>query len=502
MAQSQVTNTPAPKTVDVAQTAGRGTIYITLAKLWFIVSGYGIEFILPRLLAKEEFGLYKVVVGAVSIINAVIVTGTQQTVSKYISQDEAKADSVKIKALKLQTVVGGIAAFGFFLLAPLIANYLNDARLTNYLRIAALITLSYSFYAVFIGYFNGQKKFFAQAALDISYSTFKFAFIVLFVGLGFGVAGGVSGFALAAASVLALSLFAAGKGTRYGEVRAADLFKFQSYLLLFTLVLNLLQKVDLMLVKALSSTDATIASKHAADYGAAINIANITYQIIISVTFVIFPLISQATFANDCEKTRSFISNTLRYSLMMMALTATLFSANAPGVLAVLYPNDYQFGASALRVVAYGMLFFGLLYVLTTIISASGKPKVSLGIGLLALSVSALLNYTLIPAYGLTGAGIATTSSMVFGVGAAAIYVLTKFKTLIPTLSVLRIVGSAALIYFLSLTYVPNAKIFVLIKLAGLSVVYLGLLILSREIGRKDLFALRRIVKSESKDGL
>ena len=73
MAQSQVTNPPVPKTVDVAQTAGRGTIYITLAKLWFIVSGYGIEFILPRLLAKEEFGLYKVVVGAVSIINAVIV---------------------------------------------------------------------------------------------------------------------------------------------------------------------------------------------------------------------------------------------------------------------------------------------------------------------------------------------------------------------------------------------------------------------------------------------
>jgi stage V sporulation protein B len=458
------------------------------------VSGYGIEFILPRLLAKEEFGLYKVVVGAVSIINAVIVTGTQQTVSKYISQDEAKADSVKAKALKLQTLVGGIAALGFFLLAPVIADYLNDARLTNYLRIASLITLSYSFYAVFIGYFNGQKKFLAQAALDGSYSTFKFTFIVLFVWLGFGVAGGVSGFALAAASVLALSLFSAGKGARFGEVRAADLFKFQSYLLLFTLVLNLLQKVDLMLVKALSSTDATIASKNAADYGAVINIANITYQIIISVTFVIFPLISQATFADDREKTRRFISNTLRYSFMMMALTATLFSANAGSVLAVLYPNDYQFGARALGFVAYGMLFFGLLYVMTTIISASGQPKVSLSIGILALTVSALLNYTLIPLYGLTGAGIATTTAMVVGVGAGAIYLLTKFKTLMPTLSILRITGCAVFIYFLSLAYLPNAKILVILKLVGVSMMYVVALIVSREVGREDLAAVKRVL--------
>ncbi len=494
MAQSQVTHPPAPKTGDDAQTAGCGTIYITLAKLWFIASGYGIEFTLPRLLAKEEFGIYKVVVGVVSIINAVIVTGTQQTVSKYISQDETKSDSVKSTALKMQTLVGGLTALGFFLLAPLVANYLNDARLTNYLRLAALITLSYSFYAVFVGYFNGQKKFFAQALLDMSYSTFKLAFVVLFVWLGFGVAGGIGGFALAAASVLALSAIAAGKGTRFGEVRSSELFKFQSYLLLFTLVLNLLQKVDLMLVKALSSTDAVIASKHAADYGAAINIANITYQIIISVTFVVFPLISQATFANDREKTRSFIANTLRYSLMIMGLTATLFSANAQSVLGLLYPSEYQLGASALTVVAYGMLLFGMLYVLTTIISASGQPKVSLGIGLLALIVNATLNTILVPRYGLAGAASATTVAMLVGVSAGAIYLISKFKTFISPKSVLRITGSAAFIYALSLVYSPGAKILVLVKLALLGLIYLVALLVSREIGRDDLAAIKRVI--------
>jgi stage V sporulation protein B len=495
MAQSKAIKQPQTSNTDIAKTAGRGTLLITAAKLWFMVSGYGIIFALPRLMSKEDFGLYKVAVGVVSIINAVIVTGTQQTVSKYISQEAEKADSVKSKALKLQLVVGGIAALGFFLLAPVIANYLNDARLTNYLRMAALITLSYSFYAVFIGFFNGQKKFLTQAAVDMAYSTFKVIFVVLFVWLGFGVMGGIGGFALAAASVLALSAVLAGRGKRQGEVRAADLFKFQSYVLLFTLLLNLLQKVDLVLVKALSSTDATLASKNAAEYGAALDLANITYQIIISITFVIFPLVSESTFAEDEEKTKTYIANTLRYTLMIMAIVATLFSANAKAVLGLAYPSEYQAGSGALSVVAYGMLLFGMLYVLTTIISASGKPKVSLVIGALTLSFSAALNYFLIPAYGLTGAGLATTAAMFAGVVVGCAYLFVKFKTLMPAISVLRIVGCAALVYIASLSLTTESKILLMVKLAALVLLYFAGLILSKEIGRKDLSALQRIVK-------
>lgn len=480
---------------DVAKVAGRGTIYITAAKLWFLVSGAGIYFILPRLISKEQFGLYQVVTGIVSIVNAVIVNGTSQTVSKYISQDESKANSVKSKALRLQLAVGGVVALAFALLAPVIADYLNDAELTNYLRLAALITLSYSFYAVYIGYFNGQKKFLTQASLDVTYSTLKLMFIVLFVWLGFGVAGGVGGFALAAACILALSAIAAGKGERKGEVRTRDLFTFQFYLLLFTLVLNLLQKVDLLLIKALSSPDAKVASDNAGSYGAAIYVANITYQVIISATFVIFPLVSQATFANDRERTRSYISNTLRYTLMIMALLATLFSANAGEIMHVIYPTDYQPGSAALAIVAFGMLFFGLIYVMTTIISASGRPTVSLIVGTVTLAANAGLNALLIPAYGIKGAAIGTTASMLLGAMIGGGYLMAKFGALMPVISILRIAACAGLVYAASIAFSPEPKVLIIGKLALLCVVYVIALVASREIGRDDLAAVKKVFK-------
>jgi stage V sporulation protein B len=486
---------PTAPTDNIARIAGRGTIYITVAKIWFMVSGYGIAFTLAHLLTDENYGIYRVVINTVSIINAVIVTGTYQTVSKYISQQPEKADSIKWKALKLQIYVGGAATAGFFILAPVVASLLNDPRLTRYLRLASLITLAYSFYAVYTGYFNGKKDFGVQAGLDITYSTLKLVFIVLLAWLGFGVNGSVGGFALAAGCVLCISAMIARVGDRKGDVRAGHLFKFQSYLLLFTFVLTLLQRVDLMLIKALSSPDAKTASENAGYYSAAVDIANITYQIIVSVTFVIFPLVSQSTFENNRRRTRGYISNTLRYTFMVMALTATLFSSCASGVLRVIYRDTYQAGSQALRIVAFGMLFFGLLYIVTTIISASGQPRISLLVGVITLITSTVLNATLIPSYGLVGGAMATTISMLMGTILGCCYLWSRFKTLMSILSALRISSCAVAIYGVSLLLHPASKLLIIAQLIALSIAYSIALVISGELGRSDLRLLTKVFR-------
>ena len=483
----------ATSATDIATVAGRGTILITGAKIWFMVSGYAIAFTLARLLTDEDYGLYRVVINVVSILNAVIVTGTYQTISKYVSQEPENADTIKSKALILQLYVGGAASAGFFLLAPVIASALNDPRLTSYLRLASLITLWYSFYSVYTGYFNGKKKFGAQAALDITYSTLKLIFIVSFAWLGFGVTGSVGGFALAAFGVLVISAAIARGRARTSPAKAGELFKFQSQLLLFTFVLTLLQRVDLMLIKALSSPDARLASENAGYYSAAVDIANLTYQIIVSVTFVIFPLISKATFDGDRESTQTYIRNTLRYTLMIMTLTATLFSAESSGVLRVIYRESYQTGAGALRIIAFGMLFFGLFYVITTIISASGKPGISLLFGAVTLFVTSILNFLLIPTRGLTGAAIATTVSMCLGATFGCIYLWSRFRTLFSSTTALRLMACAGVTYAASLLLTPASRVSVIVNLMLLSLIYVISLIVSGELGRADLRLLARV---------
>ncbi|MBK6425285.1 MAG: oligosaccharide flippase family protein [Blastocatellia bacterium] len=495
-------------TEDVAAKAGRGTIYITASKLWFMVTGAALMFVLPRLVSVADVGVYKVVIGLVSVVNAVVVTGTIQTVSKFVSQTPEHADAIKRKALLLQVVLGGGAAAGFALAAPLVAASLNDASLTPYLRLAALITASYTFYAVFVGVLNGRKDFLRQAALDAVYSTAKVLLIVVCtVAAGYTLTGAIGGFAAAAFAVLVVAALVVGVRGRAADspVGFGGLLQFQLALIAFLLVNNLLMKTDLLIVKATISSDPLVASAAAGAYGAALDFAYIVFQIILSITFVVFPLVSEATFRDDVEVVRGYVRETLRATLVIAALPAALFSANAAEVLRLVYPPEYVAGAPALRIVAVGMLSFAVITVLTSVISSGGRPWVSVAIVSVTLALDAGLNFALIPSLGLAGAATATTIAMFAGAAACVVFVGFRYGARLPVMSIARVALSAGAVYALSLL-LPSDAVFERLGFGGLLVrvavaaefclmglVYLTALIATREIGADEWRLLRRI---------
>lgn len=487
---------PATGAHDVAARAGRGTIYITASKLWFMVTGAALMFVLPRLITKEEVGDYKVVIGLVSVVNAVVVTGTIQTVSKFVSQTPEMADAIKRKALALQCLLGGGVAAAFALSAPLVARWLNDESLTPYLRLAALITASYTFYAVFVGVLNGRKEFFKQAGLDAFYSTTKLALIVVAtVAAGYTISGAIAGFAAAAFVVLLAAALVVGLRGSAGEspVGFGNLVQFQFALIAFLLINNLLMKTDLLLVKATISDDPQQASAAAGVYGAALDFAYIVFQIIISITFVVFPLVSEATFKADLAVVRGYVRQTLRATLIISALPAALFSANAAEVLGFVYPAEYAAGAPALRIVAIGMLSFAVITVLTSVISSSGRPWVSVAVVAGTLAVDAGLNFALIPMLGLQGAALATSAAMAVGATACSVYVYAKYGALVPAATVARVGVVAGVIYAMSLA-LPLGGVLVAGELVLFGVVYLVLLFVVRELGREEIGLARRIL--------
>ncbi|RMG53634.1 MAG: hypothetical protein D6723_06815 [Acidobacteria bacterium] len=486
--------------VDVVRLAGRGTLYIAAAKAYFMLTGLATYLVLPRVLSAEQFGLYSIAAGVASIINAVVITGTVQMVSRFVSQAETLAEAVKRKALQLQLLVGGGIAGGYVLLAPFIARALHDPRLTDYFRITAGITFSYSLYAVFLGTLNGRKQFGKQAILDFSYSTFKMLFVIGLAALGYAVVGALSGWLLASLTVLSLAAFMVGWPKPRGRVRVRDLLGFQSMVLVFILMVNALQKVDLLLIKALSSPDPKLASDMAGYYSAVMTIANVTWQSIIAITFVAFPLISESTFKAERETTRRYISHTVRFSLMIMALLSVLFSSHAEGLLGLIYTPEYLAGATALRIAPFGMLLFGLLYVLTTIITSSGRPHVSVMIGLLTLVLDAAGNGWLIPRHGLVGAALAVSMAMGVGTVLASFYVLQRYGALLPLRSVLRIGGAALVAYGVARLVSVDGLLMVAV-LALQAVVYAGALLFTGEIGTEERAALYRILGRQRPDG-
>ena len=64
--------------------AGRGLLYISAAKIWFMVGGSALGFVLPYLFqSKAKFGEWGFILSAVSLPNNVMVTATIQTASVH-----------------------------------------------------------------------------------------------------------------------------------------------------------------------------------------------------------------------------------------------------------------------------------------------------------------------------------------------------------------------------------------------------------------------------------
>ena len=508
-----------PKEKDAVQVAGRGVLYITFAKLWFMLTGWALVFGLPRIFkwasggdadqGQVLFGAYKLVIMGVSFINNGIITGTIQAVSKFTSEDDTQADAVKRTALKVQGILGCSLSLVYIAFAGLIAGALQSPDLAYLMRLSAGIIAAYSIYAVFIGAFNGKRQFNRQALFDITYATIKTALIVGLAAAGFQVLGTVLGFLIASTLIMIAAAAVSGLGTDSG-FPAKRYLRFAAVLIIYTFFLNLVMSIDLFLLKGLSSRLALadgisaeaaseIGKALAGKYGAAQGLAFIPYQAILSIAFVAFPLISKVTFMGDQEKTKQYIGNAMRFSAILIVGIATVFAALPSQSLGLIFQPEYQVASKALAVLTLGIAAYGLMVVGNTVLNGAGRPFKALGVvlaTLIAVTAGVLLFiYRAGPNDdALTAAAAGSAAGMTVGMVLSGIVVYRQFGAFLPWRSAVRIVVASGIALFAG-RMMPNlGKVVTLAECAAVFALYLVVLIVIREFKKQDAEQLRRIV--------
>jgi stage V sporulation protein B len=492
---------------ELARTAGRGVLYITGAKLYFIAAGYAIHFALPRLLepdperAKALYGLYGVVMSLVNPLNMVVIQGALQAVSKLVSEQESRAPDARRAALKVQLWLAGGLAAAILAGADLLAAFQRDDALASHYRICAAVVLFYGLYAVFVGVLNGRKEFHRQALFDVSYATLKMALILTAAALGFSLVGVFVGFATAALLIfLAAAIVVGTRGGRPAPEMERRLFAFMVPVMLYTLVLNLLLNVDLWVLKQVltGALGEALANAHAGDYTAAQTISRIPYQATLAVTFVVFPLISRSTFEGDRQVTQAYIRVTLRYSLIVLACLVSIIGGAAEELVVIPYPDAYRSAAPALQWLLSGMLFFALLAIAGSILTGAGRANLVLGLGAATLAVDLVLCYLLVPRYGAVGAAAATSGAMFFGAGASLFLLWRLLGAGLPAASGARVALAVAVVVAASHAIPSPSKTVTLAKCLGLAALYLLVLVATREIGKDDWRRVRKVFARRS----
>ena len=509
--------------------AGRGVLYIAFAKFYFMFAGLLIQVRLPAILSRATFGAYTLVSNIASLVNNVLVTGTIQAVSRFAAQQPDKARAVQHAGLRMHVRRGLPIAVGFVATAPLVAWLLHDASKTAPLMLAGLIVGGYSFYAVFIGTANGLHQFHKQAGLDVTFATLRVAGLIGMAMAGFGVVGVIGGWVAAVGVILCAAIVWIGLPGKPAEtLPVRPMLKYFVGVAVYLVLFNALMFVDSILIKRLTTeyyaahaTDLATATErilpwavktvgyHAdpsvladvqnAYYGAVQNLARLSYQAIIAATFVVFPLVSRSTFTEDKATTRRYVEVTTRYSLMFAMAIAVVMAANPVDFLGLVYAEDYaRLGGPALALLALGNVAFSVFAIAGTILNGAGRTRDAILTAAITLAIATVGNYIAIPMAAETGdvlevaAGV-TTGAMVIGAVLSAIALKRALGAILPLASLVRI-GLATAIAILVGRVLPfHGKLMTLVEAVLVGLTFLAVLIASRELGKRDLQAIRAV---------
>ncbi len=499
-----VVSAPAAAAPDRAVEAGRGALFIGVAKVFFMLSGFIQQVVLARLVNAAGLGAFGAVNSAISMVNNTVVQATIQSVSKFSAEDDERAPAVTRAALEIQIVVGAVLGLGFFLGAPVIADFVKAPGYVRYFRIAAAIPFLYAIYAVFIGAVNGRRRFRTQAGFDMTFSVAKTVLLLGGAAVA-GVAGAFAGFVLAALFivVVAIKVIGAGASTSVSASTfpVSRLVKFMLAVGAYNLFLNIELLYDQPLLHRFAGqVDPARAAALAGQYQALRTLALLPYQALLVVTFVIFPLVSRSTFAEDRAATRAYVTQTLRYALILATAMGLALGARPGALVAILYPAAYAEGARALPILVVGECCLALLAVTCAILNAAGRAIAALSLmaGTVVTGVTAA--FVLVPraALGpemLTAAAVAASFGMALGLVASVVYVRMRMGGSAPLATIGRVVMSGAAAVLLGRVLPLGGKLTGLAITGLVTAVYLGGLIGLGEFGPTDRAKLRKVLR-------
>ena len=455
----------------MSQSRFSGAVSLFIAQAVVLLLGWIAHPLIGRILGPGPYGIYGVVLSIQTIFGLFLALGVPMAISRFVAQDPQHARSILMQALRIQLIIAVSLGVITFLVSPLIAYSLNDASLTSYLRFVAIVQ-----------FLSGLHLFNRQALLTAFYAVIKLtgALSLIFV---WHVYGAFAGFAIGglAAALLGWHWTKNIGLSNHIKLPLRNFLSFAGIYVLISVGLQLLISLDLFMVKAILK-DNIIAGY----YNAAVTLSRISFMLLQSLTFVLLPSVSALTKPSaDRAQAAAFISDSLRYLIMLILPGAALAATTSRSLLRLFYSAQYDQAAAPLSILMIGLAAIAFFLLLANIVSGAGRAKVALFATMVMLVISPLLGLALIPTYGLIGAAWQTTIAGLIGLVGLAVYTFRTFRLPVPYQSILNII-IASVIAVLPTYFWRVSSLILPLQYVALLCVYLLTLFILREIKLRD----------------
>ena len=379
---------------------------------------------LARAVSQDDVGIFYLSLSIIGLVGACRDFGLPAALARYVPYYEGRKEGGKVRSLLRSTyVINALSGIAFtaalWLGADLIGTVYQNPALPGALRLLSSFMLIENLFKAGNGFLQGMADIKSMQAMNAAQNLFKLVFTVLFFQLfGPSLAWLIGAFLLS--YVAAIVLFATNVLHAYsrlskagGELPWPELFKeiapFGVVLSLIQVLSTLISYSDRMILGYLLPS----ANGILAIYSLVVTLAMNVMVFPGAVAGIFMPLISRLVGKNDMEAVRAVMRTTQRWMLFITLPFAVVMIAFSREMIAALYGQDYTSGATVMSIFMLGMLLSSFTYVIAFALAGMRLVNLEFKIAMVVAILNVLLNFLLVPFFGMEGSALASVLSFV-----------------------------------------------------------------------------------------
>jgi stage V sporulation protein B len=471
-----------------------------------------------------DFGALAQAMAVSNTVNNVVIASGTQGVSRVVAGAKGHEDEALRATLRVHLPLAVVVAAVLCAFAPAYAAFERAPDVVAPLLVLAGVAFFYGLYAPLIGFLNGTSRFTRQAALDVTFGTLR---TIGMVGVGWqfvkhglsGVLGTTVGWVFAALLIVPL----AARSTRLGKAlpagpRPAGVPTARAYLGILwpiagaQLCTNLLMQIDIGLLGRFLSEGAAASGLEGEAQRAAVTqwlaiykecqtFAFLPYQLLFSVTLILFPMLARAKAGGDAAAVKQYVARGARLAAIFGGLLVAVVVALPESMLGFAYPAaDAAKGADVLRWMALAQAAFALLGIATTVLTSTGRERRAAGVTLGAVIAVAGACAVLVPAaaFGheqLARSAQASGGALLVALVVAGVMVRRDTGAFVPPATAVRVLVALGACVAAGFVVPRVGRLVTPVAAAGVAVAYLVGLVVMREVGKADVAMVRGVVR-------
>tara|TARA_B100001059_G_scaffold80133_2_gene78047 strand:- start:7588 stop:8925 length:1338 start_codon:yes stop_codon:yes gene_type:complete len=412
----------------------KGASSTFLLKVVGLLVGYGLAIFITNKFGAFVFGQYVTALLIVEILSIISRLGIDTALVRFISRYVHKGASSLInqlffKSIALVTLSAVVFTLLLLFFSDYIANFMN-------LDEEYLLIVSFSFIPLVLYHMNtqairGLKQMMSFSFLNnVAITLFTFILMVVLVAFSSSEKLPIYAYVMSVFVMTISSYFLwffhrakivdSKQNNSESELSTKALFKVSIPLLLGQSMMLIMGKVDLFMLANMTSSDKV------GIYNIALKLSMLAYMGLMAVNSIAAPKFSEIHSSGDIDALKKIVQQSTK-TIFWVTFPVILLFLIFPDTILGVFGDEFKLAAMALIILSISKMFSAISGSVGTFLQMVGKQNVFQNILIFTAIINIVLNYTLIPMYGIDGAAFASAISGVIWNVLMIIYIKKNF---------------------------------------------------------------------------